>query len=132
MLQRLSIAASHELMEQIYDYSLVVILIRMRALRFLHFIFNKNEMGNGLRYLEHQGEGPESNGRRFLKLVDCDFHHVKEVTVEDSAIVDNATSYGAALSQVVSALEERNEAWVEPESVLQTFWGGYMWSDGVV
>lgn len=114
MLQRLSIAASQDFMEHFYDYSLLVIFITTRGLPYLHTIVNRYEVGNGLRYFENQEEGPQSNDPRFLGLVDCELSHVKEVTVEDSTTVDDATGYGAAFSQVLSALKERNKAWVEP------------------
>lgn len=130
MLKRLAITASRDVMRHFYDYSLLVLLIRMRSLRLLRFVFKEEEVGNGLRYFQSEGEGPESNAHRFMTLVDCELAHVKEVVVEDSTVVDHTTEYGIALLQLVSELGERNQAWEFPEPMVQTFWGGYMGKDG--
>ena len=132
MLKRLFITASRDVMRHFYDYSLLVLLIRMRSLRVLRFLFKEEEVGNGLRYFQSEGEGPESNGRRFMKLVDCELAHVKEVVVEDSTVVDHTTDYGVALLWLISELGERNKAWELSEPMVQTFWGGYMGKDGAV
>lgn len=145
MLTRLSIATSRNIMQHFYDYSLLVILSRMRGLQLLRFIFKEKEPGNGLRYFDNEGEGPESNGCRFLFLVDCELAHVKEVAVkedeeeeeeeeeeEDSIMVAKAMDYGLALRRVSAALEDRNRAWESPERVLRTFWGRFVGGDGWV
>ncbi|CAD6590196.1 MAG: hypothetical protein ASARMPREDX12_004225 [Alectoria sarmentosa] len=130
MLKRLAITASRDMMRHFYDYSLLVLLIRMRNLRLLRFVFKEEEFGNGLRYFQSAGEGPESNRERFMTLVDCELAHVKEVVVEDSTVVDHTTDYGVALLRLVSELGERNKDWELSEPRAQTFWGGCMGKDG--
>lgn len=130
MLKRLSIAASQDMMDHFYDYSLLVVLIRMRGLKRLRFVFKEDELGNGLNHFESDGEGPEITARRFMKLVDCELSHVQEVMVEDSTVANYATDYGAALLQVVSDLRDRNRAWVKPEAMVRTFWGGFVGKAG--
>ena len=129
VLKRLSITASQNMMDHFYDYSLLVVLIRMRGLKHLRFVFKEVELRNGLNYFEGDGEGPEITARRFMKLVDCELSHVQEVMVEDSTVTNHATDYGAALMQIVSDLRDRNRTWVKPEIMVEAFWGRFMWKD---
>ncbi len=128
-LKRLSLTASQYIMGIFYDYSLLVTLARMRALTSLRFIFEEGQAGNGLRFFESDGEGPESNGRRFMYIVDCELAHVKEVTVEDSTVSRQATAYSTAMQQVLSALDGRNREWKPSEQTVVAFWGRFVGKD---
>ncbi len=128
-LKHLSLMASQYIMGIFYDYSLLVILARMRALLSLRFLFEEGQAGNGLRFFESDGEGPESNGRRFMCMVDRELAHVKEVTVEDSTASYQATAYSTALQQVLSALDRRNREWKSSEQTVVAFWGRFVGKD---
>ena len=128
-LKRLSLIASQYIMKIFYDYSLLVPLTRMRALQSLRFHFKEGEPGNGLRFSESDGEGPEDNGRRFMRIVDRELAHVREVSVEDSTVSYQSTAYSIALRQVVSALDGRNREWESSERTVVAFWGRFVGKD---
>lgn len=115
-------------MKAFYDYSLLITLSRMRALKTLRFLLKEDEAGNGLRYFET--ETPEKNADRFMFSVDCELAHVAEVVVEDPTVTNYGTVYGGALLRVVAALGDRNREWEMPRDVVEAFWGSFLGKEG--